>query len=285
MLSPVREPGESVQRLTRCTWCRTEYWTETSAAHGATESEYWESYKFALYSDPAVRSASESRYAAAMALLPTRPVRLLDIGGGIGNFADWARREGYESITSDVNASAVETARKRGLTAWTADELDDHVPDGFLDLVSLWDVVEHLVAPGDVLALAAAKLRPGGTLLLETPDVRFPLRAFVLAAHRLTWGRLDFTHPLYYWEHKTYFSESGLRTLCWKHGLAVEVVARWTSPAAKMAATFGEQAAHYGDPHGAKLYALLRRAYPIVEKTSHSFGLGNKLIVAARRTL
>ena len=55
--------------------------------------------------------------------------------------------------------------------------LDDISPDeagfeeGSFDLVTLWDVVEHVPDPQDLLAKVHRLLKPNGTLILETQNV------------------------------------------------------------------------------------------------------------------
>lgn len=66
-------------------------------------------------------------------------------------------------------------------------------------------------------------------LLFETPDGGFILRRVILALHALSRGRYDLTRPLYYWEHKIYFTERGLRILMRRLGCEVVVVRRATS--------------------------------------------------------
>ena len=228
--------------------CGSEFWSAgprpTAAAHpdqssapDRDASEYWEEYKFELYADVAVRQAYEERYARMLALLLSldlRPKSLLDMGGGIGNFALWGAERGLRAIMTDVDAGAVAEARARGVEAVLPDDLAGLLPAGGVDLVTLWDVIEHTSEPAILLEQACAALAPGGALFFETPDARFPLRKGTLGMHRATGGRVDRTGALYYWEHKVYFTESGLRRLLDRHGMRTVAVQRWTSPRAKM---------------------------------------------------
>lgn len=244
------------------------------------DREYWEDYKFAVYGDPRVQAAFESRYASVIADARRHVPRLesvLDAGCGVGNFLDFATRAGLRAVGSDVDASAVGQARTRGLTAWTADELDAHVPDASLDALSLWDVVEHLSAPADVLAGLLAKVRPGGAVLFETPDGGFPVRRVLLAAHRASRGKVDVCGPMYYYEHKVYFTEPGLRRLLDRVGVDLVSVRRETSVREKMTAEF----AHNDD--GTPLARFLRRAWPVLESAARRTGNGNKLLAVGRR--
>ena len=268
-----------VVELGRCRSCRTQYWWRI--APGADRSsDYWEDYKFELYEDTAVLRSYHERYARMLSLLSRlgiSPVSLLDIGGGIGNFAEWAKGQGISALMSDVDPVAVDSARGRGVLAYTPDELDSAVPKEGIDLVTLWDVVEHTADPATMVREALPRLRPGGVMFIETPDASFPARQVLLKLRAFTRGRFDRTGSMYYWEHKVYFTERGLRTLLSQLGLRVLIVERWTSPRAKIVKLFSR-----GGPQG--VFALNRaiaRAYPMAQAALERLRLGNKLIVVA----
>jgi 2-polyprenyl-3-methyl-5-hydroxy-6-metoxy-1,4-benzoquinol methylase len=283
-------PDGRVATLLRCPSCGTEFWSAgprmgtAGAAEGSEPdsdaSEYWEQYKFELYADVAVREAYEERYARMLALLidlGLRPESLLDMGGGIGNFALWGAERNLRAIMTDVDAGAVAEARARGVEAVLPGELAGLLPENGVDLVTLWDVIEHSSEPIGLLQQARAALAPGGALFLETPDARFPLRKGMLGLHRATGGRVDRTGALYYWEHKVYFTQRGLSRLLQRCGMHTVAVERWTSPRAKMTQLLANP-----DALGTSaLYRGVGRAYPYADQLLERVALGNKLIVVA----
>jgi len=97
---------------------------------------------------------------------------VLDIGCGRGEFLDLLRSSGVGARGVDVNQAMVETARSRGLDAVEGDALSfvRSLPDASLDGVFSAQVVEHLEPPYLMALLEAAfhKLKPGGTIALET---------------------------------------------------------------------------------------------------------------------
>jgi 2-polyprenyl-3-methyl-5-hydroxy-6-metoxy-1,4-benzoquinol methylase len=109
-------------------------------------------------------------------------------------------------------------------------DLDEHALDGSLAAVTKWEVIEHLYEPAPVVRQVAAKLRPNGALILETPDAAFPVRSVLLSLYPLSGGRVNLTDPMYYWEHKSYFTAAGLTQLLAGNGLEVVKVERLTSP-------------------------------------------------------
>jgi 2-polyprenyl-3-methyl-5-hydroxy-6-metoxy-1,4-benzoquinol methylase len=97
---------------------------------------------------------------------------VLDIGCGRGEFLTLLRDNGIGARGIDLNASMVQVCRDHGLQAETADALSFLLaqPDGSLGGLFAAQVVEHF-EPGyltQLLDAAAAKLRPGAPIVLET---------------------------------------------------------------------------------------------------------------------
>jgi SAM-dependent methyltransferase len=281
--SPLRLIVDGRYRLVRCLQCRTQYFRPdprlTPDTTAAAVSEYWERYKFQLYANPAVQHDYEQRYSTALSEAEklVGPIRsLLDVGCGIGNFIAFANAKAITAHGVDVDAEAVSVARSRGLTVCQSDDLDAMLPDRSVDAITLWDVIEHLYDPAPVVDQVLKKLRPGGILILETPDAAFPVRTSVLAAYGMSRGRLDVTSHLYYWEHKIYFTESGLRSILGRVGCEVHRVKHETSPRTKMQEIFNRYAR---DSFPNRLVA---RLWPLLERGARRLGKGNKLIIIGR---
>ena len=279
---PLRLVVSRRRRLVRCRHCRTEYFRPdprlAPAAAGAPISEYWEKYKFDIYTDQAVQQDYENRYRAAIRDAETLagPIRsVLDVGCGIGNFVAFAEAQGMTAYGVDVDGGAVAAARARGLQVRQSADLDELVADRSVDAVTLWDVIEHLYDPEPVVRQVLRKLKPGGTVLLETPDAAFPVRHVALSAYAASGGKLNMTRRLYYWEHKIYFTEAGLRSILGRAGCEVVSVRHETSPRAKMQAIFTRDA----DKSPASW--LVARIWPLMESSTRRVGRGNKLIVVA----
>lgn len=277
---PTRLVVDGRYRLVRCGSCRSEYFrADAPAGADAGEvSHYWEQYKFAVYADPQVQSDYERRYAGMLTRargLTSSLDSVLDVGCGIGNFLAFAEDRGLRAYGVDIEPDAVEAATARGLKVALSDRLDTVVDAGSVDALTLWDVIEHLYEPDPVLARSLSRLRPGGVVLLETPDARFWVRRVVLLLHTLTRARLDLTEYLYYWEHKIYFSEAGLRAILGRMGAEVVDVRRDTSPKEKMQGIFEEDAARSWRSR------VLARLWPALELVSRRAHRGNKLLVTA----
>jgi SAM-dependent methyltransferase len=131
-----------------------------------------------------------SRYLPYLQTLPDgAPV--LDLGCGRGESLALLRDHGIAGRGVDSSVRMVQLCRERGLTAEVADlfEALAGAPEGSLGGVTSFHVIEHLSAAAldRLVRLAYRALRPGGVLILETPN---PLS--VVVAARNFW--LDPTH-------------------------------------------------------------------------------------------
>lgn len=165
-------------------------------------ADYWASKET---SDPYWADAKRRYFLSALAMLPRG--RLLDLGGGTGEFAAIALEAGWDAYSFDTSPEATAAARARlGRRAL-------EVPAGGFDVVTLWCVVAHLLEPGQLLESARTALRGGGTLWLTTPNFAFQRRYARLLAlvHRpLLFGTSD--------DHVWHFTTHSLRRLLEAHG-------------------------------------------------------------------
>lgn len=105
-----------------------------------------------------------------MALPYRRNGNLLDFGCGIGGFVDAAEREGWNAYGIDISPS-VEVAKAHGLNAYHCpiDELP--ISDHYFDVITLFDVIEHIVDLQKTVLDIRRLLRPNGALICITPNL------------------------------------------------------------------------------------------------------------------
>jgi 2-polyprenyl-3-methyl-5-hydroxy-6-metoxy-1,4-benzoquinol methylase len=112
--------------------------------------------------------------------LGRRGGRLLDIGCATGFFLDVARSRGFEVQGVEISAYAAGVARQElGLDVHLGPLRSFPRPEQAFDVITLWDVIEHSLGPLEDLRQVASLLRPGGLLVLATPDVEsWPARLY-----------------------------------------------------------------------------------------------------------
>lgn len=145
------------------------------------------------------------------------PGRLLDVGCGLGVFMQRAREHGWEAHGCDTSASWVAHARELlGAPAAVthSDILELEAPAGGYDLITLWDVIEHIYQPLDVLAHLRTLLAPGGQVFIRTPNILYVWPIYGL--RRLLLGHTVELGPL---NHVVYFQRATMGRALKKSGL------------------------------------------------------------------
>jgi SAM-dependent methyltransferase len=95
---------------------------------------------------------------------------LLDVGCATGEFMIVAGDRGWEVCGVEVSPYASMLAERRGLEVVTGTLTQAGFADASFDVVTMLDVVEHLEAPLAELIEVRRILRPGGVLVMETPN-------------------------------------------------------------------------------------------------------------------
>jgi SAM-dependent methyltransferase len=125
-----------------------------------------------------------------------------------------ARDAGWDAVGIDLNPSAIEFGRNRGLDLRVAALEDAGFEKNSLDAVSLFDVLEHLLEPNRILDAVIELLVPGGILFLYVPNYDSASRLLMGANAHFIWP----TH------HLNYYTPSTIRDLMTRHRLSPEYV-------------------------------------------------------------
>lgn len=135
--------------------------------------------------------------------------RLLDVGAAYGFLVQAAGREGFNATGLEPARGCVEWGRQElGLSMIEGQVEDVDIPPGSFDVVTLLDVLEHVVDPAAVLRRIRSWLGPEGLLVIETGDFH-SLLARVCGSH---WYYYD--PP----QHLTYFCNESLKELLRQSG-------------------------------------------------------------------
>jgi SAM-dependent methyltransferase len=138
--------------------------------------------------------------------------RLLDFGCGGGSFLDRMRRQGWQVTGLDNSPRVVRRLRgELGLEVFNGSLPNPDLRPGSFDLVTMWQSLEHVHAPLDVLREAYRLLVPGGKLLVSVPNIdSLPFRWF---GH--VWYGLDLPR------HLTHFAPWTLHLMLHRAGFRV----------------------------------------------------------------
>jgi 2-polyprenyl-3-methyl-5-hydroxy-6-metoxy-1,4-benzoquinol methylase len=98
---------------------------------------------------------------------------LLDVGCGSGGLLMRMQKKGWSVTGIDVDSAAIERARRTyGVEAHVGVPADLVAQDRTFDVITADHVIEHVVDPVQFLTDCRRLLRPGGRVLLKTPNAR-----------------------------------------------------------------------------------------------------------------
>ena len=140
---------------------------------------------YALASD----LASQSRHSGPAGWYPSHPTRqsevfrngegriLLDIGCGNGAFAEFAASRGYQVVGLDVDSTSIAIARSRNIPGaeFHCASLDEFcrptAAKSQFDVVTMFEMLEHLDRPMETLGTVKRLLHRGGLLVGSLPNI------------------------------------------------------------------------------------------------------------------
>ena len=198
---------------------------------------------------------------------PASGRRLLDVGAYCGYFLEVARESGFCAEGLELSRWAADHARLQGFIMHCEPLLERARSGDRYDVVTLWDVLEHLPDPRQELEAVHALLPPGGRLHLSTIDTG-SLLARLLGAR---WPWLMDMHLVYFDRPtlRALLEETGFRVLSirtYSHTVSLGYLLR------KVGASF---------PTLAPLTGALARFLP--QRWPVPMNLGDNMLVSAER--
>lgn len=212
--------------------------------HSGRKQRTWASRLRSLYErvlrlrlrghEAAKEAALRSKARKTMHLGDLPPGRVLDIGCGGGRFLRRMQRLGWEAEGVDFDAEATRRVSENyNVRTYTGDVRALALPAAHYDAIVMNHAIEHVDDPGAVLRECARLLKPGGRLVLITPNAQS-------VAHR-RYGK--------YWRglevprHLQVFSRAGLQRCVEDAGLTVSVAQTFSCDAADVYRVSDEMAA------------------------------------------
>ncbi|MBS7648709.1 class I SAM-dependent methyltransferase [Candidatus Bathyarchaeota archaeon] len=127
----------------------------------------------------------------------TSKPRILDIGCAFGYLLGFFDRLGFETFGIDVSSYAIQRCKETTRAKTFICDVQTGTPFGesFFDLITLFDIIEHLGRPLDALSEIYRILKPDGLIILSTPNAN-SIGRFLL--NKKWAGYIDQTHLILY---------------------------------------------------------------------------------------
>jgi SAM-dependent methyltransferase len=150
-----------------------------------------------------------------------RSGRLLDMGCGLGFFLKaMTPYANWEAYGCEISPAAVRYARETlGLTNVICSRLEEaDLPQSSFDIITFWDVLEHILRPDPLLRTCHALLREGGLCFIRTPNIFVQLPRARLK--KMLRGMPPGVGYLQAHDHLHHYSMSSIRRLLERNGFS-----------------------------------------------------------------
>lgn len=208
--------------LAKCSACKTVSLKPGTGLDVLEPADYGEAYRHGADPDKTRRLYELFRQCASPA---SHRQSLLDVGFGDGAFLSLARHDGWATAGVDSDPRAVSHAQERGIEA-TQCVIGRSAPElPTCDVVTLWDVIEHVRDAEAAAAWLARVVRPGGMVIVLTPNADSMLDRLAWLEFRLVpphRQRLMTLCVNRYHVHR--FTAEGLRSLFRRFGFSVRTL-------------------------------------------------------------
>jgi 2-polyprenyl-3-methyl-5-hydroxy-6-metoxy-1,4-benzoquinol methylase len=105
--------------------------------------------------------------------------RILDVGCGRGYFLDVAKQRGWEVFGSEFSETAVKLCSGKGINMLHGKIHEHSFRDNFFDIITSFEVIEHINNPKEDLNAIYGMLRKGGGFYCTTPNFNSIMRFYL----------------------------------------------------------------------------------------------------------
>ena len=191
-------------------------------------------------------------------------IRLVDVGCSRGQFVAAAAQLGFDAEGVEPAPKSAAAARAAGLRVHQGLLEDLRFPAAAFDALTLFEVVEHLRQPLELLRECRRILKPGGVLVISTGNTA----SWTVATMRARWDYFDIARD---GGHISFFNPSSVRQLAANSGFTV---ARIETARVK----FHEKAAT-----SRSCYVAGKLAAELLNAPARLFGRGHDMVAYLRR--
>jgi len=198
--------------LYECKQCQVQLWVPFKGP----PSDWYEKHKAYAVSElfePKVFREYHKEFFKKFKTLPLGSM-VLDLGCGTGEFLNSLCKRGYRAWGVDFNKNSIDLAKRFfGLSTVYAMNLNDFltIPDlPEFDVITLFEVIEHVDNPKELISNIQKILKPGGFFVLSTPS-----------RDRMLVNVTEMDFP---YHHLTRWNETSIRRLLQGAGFSIEAI-------------------------------------------------------------
>lgn len=133
---------------------------------------------------------------------------ILDLGCSNGLFLEVAKNRGWNVYGTEYAQESIDYCAKNNIKVFKSDQLPAEFYELKFDVVTSFEVIEHINNPNEDMELVNKVIRKGGAFYFTTPNFN-ALSRFIL---KEKWNVIDYP------EHLSYYTPSTINYLLTKHG-------------------------------------------------------------------
>lgn len=136
---------------------------------------------------------------------------LFDLGVGWGHFLLAAKQLGYKIYGIEISKNPyIYSKEDLGLPVDHIDFFEMDMPNESFDIITLWDVLEHIDEANTFVAKCAELTKPGGYIVIQVPQID----SYIAKRRKERWNMMGL-------DHVNYFSKKTITELLARHGYEV----------------------------------------------------------------
>ena len=140
--------------------------------------------------------------------LPVEKKTILDIGAGAGIFAEVVAENGWDVCAIDPALDTDRISKNKNIQT-VKGTLEDFPNGKTYNIVTLWDVIEHVTNPAELVESIKNYIHNGGWIVIETGNFK--------SVDRINGG---YNHWIYQLDHRWYFSPESIKKLLKEAGFS-----------------------------------------------------------------
>ena len=143
------------------------FYENYSNSHVAQTDESPQDYKKKIAKE---KPTDDYRIQTILKIFDKTDINVLDIGCGRGTFLFKLKQLGFNPFGVEIESKAIPYAHALGIQNIFNGVFNDYDNNAQFELITLLDLIEHPLLPMEILNKACTLLKPGGMILIWTPN-------------------------------------------------------------------------------------------------------------------